>query len=163
MGDSQVFRSWLHTWLQLLVVSWLQKKLKIRVLCYTCWGTHILYNIYTFTHSFMLEYDPFHIYEYKKVYIMSPLIFYGPFIFHLTWYITSILCALSCLSYFFAGFFCLLHSVSCCWRFVMELKMKMRKIKKSRKMKLMNLFILDPECQNRFWWRSEKKKGKEVC
>lgn len=29
--------------------------------------------------------------------IMSPLIFYGPFIFHLTWYITSILCALSCL------------------------------------------------------------------
>ena len=107
MGDSQVFRSWLHTWLQLLVVSWLQKKLKIRVLCYTCCGTHILYNIYTFTHSFMLEYDPFHIYEYKKIYIMSPLIFYGPFIFHLTWYITSILCALSCLSYFFAGFFLL--------------------------------------------------------
>jgi len=97
------FRSWLHTWLQLLVVSWLQK-LKIRVLCCTCWGTHILYNIhiYSFVYARIWSFSYLWI---QKIHIMVTLIFYGPFIFHLTWYITSILCALSCLSYFLAGFF----------------------------------------------------------
>lgn len=58
----------------------------------------ILFTIYSFVYARRWSFSYLWIQHKKYTYIMSPLIFYGPFIFHLTWYITSILCALSCLS-----------------------------------------------------------------